>query len=60
MSKTFLYCLFSDKNMFGALFHLFFVCMSVFNYRTIGAPTFDNLQDLEEQDFEQLGGDKCP
>jgi hypothetical protein len=46
--------------MFGALFHLFFVCMSVFNYRTIDAPTFDNLQDLEEQDFEQLGGGKCP
>jgi hypothetical protein len=23
------------------------------------APTFDNLQDLEEQDFEQLVGGKC-
>jgi hypothetical protein len=23
------------------------------------APTFDNLQDLKEQDFEQLDGGKC-
>jgi hypothetical protein len=28
--------------------------------RTIDALMFDDLQDLEEQDFEQLGEGKCP
>jgi hypothetical protein len=32
----------------------------VFNCRILEAPMFTNLQDLKEQDFEQLGGGKCP
>jgi hypothetical protein len=32
----------------------------VFICRTVEAQMFDDLQDLEEQDFEQLGGGKCP
>jgi hypothetical protein len=41
----------------------YFICswmFVIFSCHTIEAPTFDDLQDLEEEDFEQLGGDKCP
>jgi hypothetical protein len=46
--------------MFVVLFYLFFVCLLFLVCHTIEALTFDNLQDHEEQDFEQLGGGKCP
>jgi hypothetical protein len=46
--------------MIGVLFYLLVVCFSFSVCHTIEAPTFNNLQDLKEQDFEQLVGGKCP
>jgi hypothetical protein len=59
-SRTFLYYLFCDNSMTAILFYLFVVCLSFLVCRTIEAPMFDILQDLEEQDFEQLVRGKCP
>jgi hypothetical protein len=45
--------------MFDVLF-LSVVCFLVSGHH-LGAAIYDNLQNLEEQDFEQLGErDKCP
>jgi hypothetical protein len=38
--------------LFGVLFYLFFVLL-VFGRYYLDAGIFDNLQDLEEEDFEQ-------
>jgi hypothetical protein len=60
MSTTLLYSLFSDKSMIDVLFYSFLVCLSFPICRAIEAPTFANLQGLEEQDFEQVDGVMCP
>jgi hypothetical protein len=43
--------------MYCFIYSLFVYHFLLSNHRRL---TFDDLQDLEEQDFELLGGDKCP
>jgi hypothetical protein len=43
--------------MFGVLFYLLYI-LFVFNRYCLDAAIYDNLQDLEEQDFVQHQGER--
>jgi hypothetical protein len=52
MSSIFWYCLFSLYVLFGVLFIYLFV-VACFRSLSLGAEDFENLQELDFQDFEQ-------
>jgi membrane-associated PAP2 superfamily phosphatase len=61
MSTIFWYCLFNIYVLFGVLFYLLFILLVSGHY--LDAAIYDNLQDIEGQDFEQqqVGEQgKCP
>jgi hypothetical protein len=55
ISRIFWYCLFSIYVLFDVLFYLFFILLVSSRYY-LDAVNLENLQDLQEEDFEQLAG----
>jgi hypothetical protein len=52
MSSIFWYCLFSYSALFGVLF-IYFACVAYVWLLPLGTEDFENLQELDIQDFEQ-------
>jgi hypothetical protein len=52
ISSTFWYCLFRHYVLFGVLF-IYLFAISCFWLLLLGADDFENLQELNIQDFEQ-------
>jgi hypothetical protein len=52
ISRIFWYCLFSIYVLFGVLFYLFFILLVSSRYY-LDVVNLENLQDLQEEDFEQ-------
>jgi hypothetical protein len=55
ISRIFWYCLFSIYVLFDVLFYLFFILLVSSRYY-LDDVNLENLQDLQEEDFEQLAG----
>jgi hypothetical protein len=58
MSSIFWYCLLSHWVLFGVLFIYLFVYIIHFWSPSLGVDDFENLQELDKQDFEQQAGEK--
>jgi hypothetical protein len=52
-SNIFWYCLFSHRKLFGVLFIYLINCVTCFRLLPLGAEDFENLQELDVQNFEQ-------